>query len=166
MFKDLKPEIKLFFLVVLIAIVISVGGILLLRAMQPPPQAQVLDTSTWQTYRSEEFGFEVRYPDFSAKGFVVTVNAPVQEYEVLPSETLHSQSQELDVDLLRERLNVKVLLNSFQDEQKNHFDLYVAFPGKQEGVKITFEYPRNDSLEVDEIALINQILSTFRFFDE
>ncbi len=73
MFKDFKPEIKLFLLVALIAIVISIAGILLLKSMQPSPvvqtpppapspQAQVLDTSNWQTYRSDEFGFEVRYP--------------------------------------------------------------------------------------------------------
>ncbi|MEK7510498.1 MAG: hypothetical protein AAB567_03030 [Patescibacteria group bacterium] len=55
----------------------AVGGILMLKTMQPAPveppsvvqqtlppfpQSQPLDTANWQTYRNEEFGFEVRYP--------------------------------------------------------------------------------------------------------
>ena len=81
MFKDFKPEIKLFFLVASIAVVISVVGLLLLRTMMPAPtepvstvqqtpppapspqpQPEVLNASDWQTYRNDEFGFEPQYP--------------------------------------------------------------------------------------------------------
>lgn len=81
MSEDFKPEIKTFLIAAFFAVVVSIGGILLLRTMQtvpqapvaqqtplspvpsPQPQPQVLDTSTWQTYRSDEFGFEVKYPE-------------------------------------------------------------------------------------------------------
>ena len=82
MFQDFKTEIKTFLIVALIAIVVTVGGILLLKTTgpepapsptptaqqipppvpEPQPQAEVLDTSDWNIYRSDEFGFEVRYP--------------------------------------------------------------------------------------------------------
>jgi len=69
MLKDFKPEIKIFLVVALVAVILAVGSILLLRAMQQPaptpqPQTEVLDTSNWQTYRSEEFGFEFKYSPF------------------------------------------------------------------------------------------------------
>ena len=61
MLQDFKPEIKLFFLVALIAVVISVAGILLLKGIgipdTGPPQTY------WQTYRNDELEFEVKYPE-------------------------------------------------------------------------------------------------------
>ena len=219
-----NTKLKLFFIVALVTIVISVGGILLLRGFgqgpsTPQPQTQdtispqvrksfptqgeceaetgkkcafimcdyvppgktfeevcgkdfkkgwqatsepaQVDTSDWQTYRSDQF--ELKYPVFLNEEFVVTINAPVEEYEVLPIETLHPQSRELNISALREKVNTKILLNSFQDKQKNHFDVYIGFFGKEEGIQVVFEYPKDSTLGVDEIALINKILSTFRF---
>src|SRR3989344_2545976 len=81
MMQNLKPEIKLFVIVAIVAVVIAVGSIFLLRAgvsnqvthtPSPQPQAisneqSAIDTSDWQTYRNDEFGFEVKYP----KGFAI-----------------------------------------------------------------------------------------------
>ncbi len=69
MLQDFKSEIKVFLLVGIVAIVVSVGGIFLLREMTPAPIEQPMvaeeeiDTSNWQTYHNDEFGFEVKYPN-------------------------------------------------------------------------------------------------------
>ena len=72
MFKNFQVEIKTFVIVAVIAVIVSVAGILLLRddardqvlpTPSPVPTGQSpIDTSTWQTYRSDEFGFDIKYP--------------------------------------------------------------------------------------------------------
>jgi hypothetical protein len=77
MFENFKSEIKLFIIVAVISMVFAAGIILLLnnsqvvQAPEPPPavepapspQSQTVDTSNWQTYRNDEFGFELEYPN-------------------------------------------------------------------------------------------------------
>ena len=106
MFKYFKPEIKLFLLVALLAVVLSVGGILLLQELSPAPapspQPETPDTSDftlsevegWQTYRNDEFGFEVKYPKewYVAKGDI-TVKSDVV-FQLLFKRTPFSTAEE------------------------------------------------------------------------
>ncbi|MBI2098689.1 MAG: hypothetical protein HYT49_03540 [Candidatus Wildermuthbacteria bacterium] len=63
MFHDFKTEIKLFLVVALVAVTISIGGIFLLKAMQvalvATPQPQNPQGTDRQIYRNEEYGFEL-----------------------------------------------------------------------------------------------------------
>ena len=147
-----KSEIKLFLIVVLVAVILTVGGIWLLRefpqeALTPqpqtqdtiPPQArksfstqeecerqtayrcdfvncdincpadfqkgwsatdvkieQPIDTSTWQTYRNDEFGFEVKYPpsrENDAKELTFFPVEGLEDYVVVIQEASFAESK-------------------------------------------------------------------------
>jgi len=84
MLQDFQTEIKLFFIVLVVAVIIAVGAIFLLKAAQmpvpipqvtrettqpaPSPQPTInneqsaIETSNWQTHRNAVFGFELKYP--------------------------------------------------------------------------------------------------------
>ena len=79
-FKDFHGEIKMLVIIFIIAIVVSIGAILILKSLpssiqvqpesqqvnvevQPMEEPTKLDIANWQTYRNEEFGFEFQYPD-------------------------------------------------------------------------------------------------------
>ena len=74
--KRLNIKSKALHIVVLVVIILILGGIFVLMEMRqsepaaqtpplasPSPQPQTPDISTWQIYRNDEFGFEVRYPE-------------------------------------------------------------------------------------------------------
>lgn len=129
-----KPEIKLFVLVAFIAVVISVGVILLLRttepassptptaqqtpppAPEPQPQPEVLDTSGWKTYRNDEFGFEVRYPEsFLRKEFPARTNEGVFGVSLKDKKYQEGHYPTLNVVVIKTSLSPREWLEEYYD---------------------------------------------------
>jgi len=77
---------KILAVITIVAIILTIGGVLLLRTLQPAPsptpiaqqtppptpQQEVLDTSNWQTYRNDEFGFEFKHPHVPLTETIIT----------------------------------------------------------------------------------------------
>jgi hypothetical protein len=192
MFHDFKPEIKTFLIVAIVAVGVSVGSILLLRATMPAPspQPQTFDTAGWQTYRNEEFGFEFQYPqhDFLVKkrtdnifelhsteksndgvgiAFVVDVSV-IEEQEITHwGYSPKWLNEALDLKLLQKRLGQRMKTAFFGDPPRVLYAAWIPLDGSQEGVLFGF-----DISQIDDPAyggtyryrdIANQILSTFRF---
>ena len=181
-----KPEIKLFLLVALIAVVVSVGGILLLKAIQAPvvqtpplapsPQPQTLDTSNWQTYHNDEYGFEIKYPlDFKSGDLSrgdksawavefyivkdVSVSGPADPY-IGPAINILSRSADF-CEYCEGFDTEEVMVNGYyavQSSRVNGVSLWVYSKDRQSVVRINYGFNSKE-----EKALMNQILSTFRF---
>jgi len=82
-------------IVVVVVGALALGGFLLWQMQSaspvpeqqtppPAPQPQTLDTSAWQTYRNEEFGFQLNYPEnwkLREDNGPVLSSRPAGEYE-------------------------------------------------------------------------------------
>jgi len=204
MFKDFKPEIKLFLLVALIAVVISVAGILLLRELSPAPiappppvvqqtpppapQQEVLNISTWQTYRNEEFGFEFQYPkEFAESQECKARMSEVQTNVVNIGNRINitigdSKGMSLE-DFVSADFSREFLFDINQSEQSVGGEKAITISYRVEGTgrlgtvtfikrgaKIyQFDYLAGGDCaaahiaDISELDVLSQILSTFRF---
>ena len=186
MLQDFQPEIKTFLIVVAVAVVLSVGGILLLRGLSPAPapspEPEVVDMSTWQTYHNDEFGFEVKYPS----GFIF------KELNRVADGDLGLRQREFAVSIANESEGVSAIFSvrAFDSSQgwctgdffeKGGFvhvdgvmkekclepefggieqEVYSVILGQHNGLYVDFLCNKIDSFACD------QILSTFRFVDK
>ena len=210
MIKDFQDEIKTFLIVTLIAVVISVGGILVLKAMQPVPsivpqipsrlpqpptinnQQSTLDTTDWQTYRSDEFGFEVKYPrttDLWGKlrkldvmegpNFLCEGDMYYYTYALymLISGGDECQGLLVKIGIIKNKtLNKRIA--DLWDDYTEDFEKHQLFVDDRRATQLTDRYGylytllANNGLlyeirtSVDEKDLHNQILSTFRFIEK
>lgn len=173
-----------------IAMVVVVGEVFLLRTMEPAlsptpiaqqsppptPSPQVLDTSNWQTYRNEQFGFEVDLPSTSFRQIpisIVTGKNSLKEYldelEVLRSSAVENGPS---VSVIRRR-NITVAKHPATQQE-----IYLLAGGIHEietFIDVTprmiiniYTYANGNQTGVDESSfrLHQQILSTFRFVEQ
>lgn len=193
MFKDFQSEIKLFLLVAFIAIVISVGGILLLKAVQPAPftqipqpvpspQTQPVDTSNWKTYRSDEFGFEVRYPGICSKileniDSLFSVSCIVNDVEFVERfvfsswghvgfscDSIKECESSLNFSAIKYKDDKTAIIERTRNGNKEFALVFIAKDtslGTGIGEVQVQQKSLSGTQQFDELA--NQILSTFRF---
>lgn len=180
--RNFKPEIKLLLTVASIAVVVSVGGILLLRGLLPSPLAQqtignqqsTIDTSTWQTYRNDKYEFEFQYPEtfvkqpcdyvqngiisvISPSGLCFAVDAVYPESPLYSAYQVPSEAPKLDIDAAELGVRYKVL-----DSEGYEF-FYLYYPAHSEySLRITVRMVLGNNQ--DQLNLLNQILPTFHFF--
>jgi len=204
-FHDFKPEIKLFLIVAVVSAVLAVGGILLLKEVQPtsptggpapvvqtaPPAPQPsspqprdqaeLDFAGWQTYRSDEFGFEVEYPsnarifesseawpfvsiEIDAGSIIV---APQQRYpRGYTNPEIHFQSEDVffagrmarKTSVLFEDEVASFFLHSFQ--RASDFSW-----GENAEILVNINHKDTRISNSQKLDALDQILSTFRFVE-
>jgi len=188
-FKEFHSEIKLLVIVSIGAIVVSVGAILILKSLssstqvqqesqkvsvdaQPTEEPTEVDTSDWQTYTNEEFGFEFQYPSDGDLGYLSAEGAylgSLSTAEARNTNTLIVGSRKgmHIIDIFADVNNVsirsepmEVVLNGVSYEK------YEVVGVGYSTVYVTTYNAKQYWIELQKSELANQILSTFRFIEK
>ena len=153
------------------------------EAVLHPEDAQKIDTSTWQTYRNEEFGFELKYPgdyfivhpsleEFSISGLALVVNLESELFPML--RILVKQLSEVQYNAHVEYIHTLRGFKEITIGDTPAFQ-YITCGSAACSWVITFQRVTDqyeilplmsdefDGTEIPEIT--NQILSTFRFVE-
>ena len=153
------------------------------------PKKSLTDTSNWQTYRNDKYGFEVRYPEYWRKQQLTgnTVLELITEFLPEGGDPAYVFGDHLTISIEKnvEKLTLKELVDLekrnfgyiFGVEKYGSLDSYKSFEGRVNNIgmstlykvliikddqifDISYEYFYEESLE-----RFNQILSTFKFIE-
>ena len=174
MLRDFKPEMKTLFLVALVAVVISVGGIFLLRELlsapaeptppviqqSPPPasQPQSLDTSDLQTYRNKEFGFEFVLPYYDATSSSIIRQSSFNEY-------VGELSEGFKKVMVAGAPAIQGVEYAGGEADAHFIATYIDFSPKAIIVLSTQTWPEHDEEHRENLQQHEKLVSTFRLID-
>lgn len=202
MFKGLEGEWKLFIVIFVASIAFIVGTFFVPQGLsfsnqvllgskqennQSPPPTKLV--ARWQTYRSEEFGFEIQAPSFvrvesvDNEGFILFLQdqeSGVGQIEIvvrtLSGESLqetkkylaNTRAAQIGSDVSNGSTWTKVKdinLGSCAGVQIQHEDIYLLTGCLKENVSVAAVLLTNLESSGGYKVLYNQILSTFRFVE-
>ncbi|MCX6759429.1 MAG: hypothetical protein NT012_02605 [Candidatus Nealsonbacteria bacterium] len=164
-----KTNWKFILIVVILAAIVG-GGALWFSAKkelpyQPPEIKKVDEIANWKTYRNEEYGFEIKYPE----SWEVLNNNPYGEIlDFSFRDKKYEGSFEwpglriTDKDLVGEFSDTKIPLRVFKKEETENEVIKIYFDERERRLYATCAL----YLEPAIIETCNQMLSTFRFLEE
>ena len=130
--------------------------------------------ANWKTYTSTEFGFQIKYPDNwsikedkSLQGLAlitVTIGAPSQN-ALLDIWIRNGTWSQVEGELKAK--STKTVINGIEGLAEPAGDGKVyTFPAKKNDQIIQIVYGSSSDSSSDEIKILDQILSTFKFVDQ
>ena len=188
---------EIFLVVGIIAIITVLSAIFLLRntthepVAQPPPSAltpsphpQPLDMAEWQTYRNDEFGFEVKiHPNFLAPGLsdefkveIIRVGEMPEDskkfFEMLessiPGEELIGINPEIGTIVKRENVKLDSCIATqylIKNGVVEVYGTYCTYGENQLRFSLTFKEEVSSLEKEKAIEFYDQTLATFRFVE-
>lgn len=138
----------------------------------PATPTEILDTSTWKTYRNEEFGFEVMYPldwsfEFHAGSKNMSLSSPTRSHLsiCLEDEPCTGFGLDPDAEIVDGYISIGGLPGRRTDFlfDGELFRVLAGYEPKQSKYPTFFVHFQARGNVVEENRIFTKILSTFKF---